>query len=77
MLVNAEYLGERQLQYMGRYDTAYQARLQVRAFDLQSSSPVGSTLNERVEYTQLSVGRVVETQLRPQVRKLRRSLEDS
>lgn len=76
VLVEAEFLGERQLQYMGRHDTAYQARLQVRAFDLQTGTPVGGTLNERVEYTQLSVGRVVEDQLRPHLRKLRAGLSE-
>jgi|GEM_PF-589202 len=76
ILVDAEFLGERQLQYMGRYDTAYQARLQVRAFDLQSNTPVGGTLNERVEYTQLSVGRVVEEKLRPHLRKIRGNLSE-
>lgn len=76
VLIDAELLGERQLQYMGRYDTAYQARLQVRAFDLQTNTTVGPTLNERVEYTQLNVGRAVETQLRPHLRKLRASLVD-
>jgi hypothetical protein len=76
VLVDAEYLGERQLQYMGRYDTAYQARLQVRAVDLQSNTAVGGTFNERVEYTQLSVGRVVEEKLRPHLRKVRANLSE-
>ena len=76
VLIDAEFLGERQLQYMGRYDTAYQARLQVRSVDLQTGTTVGPTLNERVEYTQLNVGRAVETQLRPHLRKLRASLVD-
>jgi len=74
--VRAEFVGERQLQYMGRSDTAYQARLQVRSVDLQTGTTVGPTLNERVEYTQLNVGRAVEAQLRPHLRKLRASLVD-
>ena len=34
--VRAEFVGERQLQYMGRYETALQSRLQVRTLDLVS-----------------------------------------
>jgi hypothetical protein len=72
LIVNAEYLGQRQLRYMGRSDVAFQSRLKLVAVDMTTDQALGNTFEEKVEYTHLSVGRVVEEKLRPVVRRIAR-----
>jgi hypothetical protein len=74
LIVNAEYLGQRELRYMGRSDVAFQSRLKVVAVNMTSGQPLGQTWEEKVEYTHLSVGRVVEEKMRPMVRRVARLL---
>ena len=68
IVVHAEYLGDRELFYMGRRDVAHESRLTVRPFDLQSGSAVGPGLDEKLEYTQLNVQKVVASTIRPRIR---------
>jgi hypothetical protein len=63
VLARAEYLGERPLYYMGRRDVAFQARLEVHVIDLGSGRPIGQPFSRKLEYTHLSVDRVVEENL--------------
>jgi eukaryotic-like serine/threonine-protein kinase len=76
LLVRAEFLGERPLQYMGRSETQLQSRLHVATLDLTTDEPVGSGFDEKVGYTGLTVGRVVEDTLRPVARRLRTGVEE-
>ena len=75
LLIDAEYLGERQLRYMGRSQSAYQSRLTITPFDLVRGEALGAGFNQTLEYTQQSVGRVVEEQLRSQAREMAARLE--
>jgi serine/threonine-protein kinase len=63
VLVRAQYLGQRELYYLGRYDTALQSELSITVFDLWSGKPLTASWSDRVEYTALSVPRVVEKAL--------------
>jgi serine/threonine-protein kinase len=76
VVINAEYLGDRPLRYMGRVEPAHQSRLTVSAFDLVEGRAVSKTWDEKMEYTQLTVERVVEERLRPGTRKLSRALAE-
>jgi hypothetical protein len=64
ILARSEYLGERPLNYMGRSEVAFQARLTVVAVDLENGRVLGKPFNTKVEYTHLSVERVVAEKLR-------------
>lgn len=62
VLVLAEliYLGERQLQYMGRQSTAYRSRLKLRAFHTTDRTMLGSVWQTEFEYTQLNASAKAE-----------------
>jgi len=64
VLARTEYLGERPLNYMGRSEVAFQARLTVAVVDLEDGRVLGQPFNGRVEYTHLNVERVVAEKLR-------------
>ncbi|MCP4895972.1 MAG: serine/threonine protein kinase [bacterium] len=70
LLIRAEYLGDRPLQYMGRSDTAFQSRLVVVAIDLESGTPIGQGFKERLEYTHVNVRRVLGKALQPRARSI-------
>ncbi len=74
LLVDAEYLGERQLRYMGRSEPAYSSRLTITPFDLVRGEALGPGFNEKVEYTRQNVQRVVEQTLRSHARDVARRL---
>ncbi len=63
VLAQVEYLGERQVRYMGRYDSVFDARITVQAYDVARGSRVGKPYSERVEYSHLNVGDKVERAL--------------
>lgn len=64
ILVRVEYLGERQLVYMGQQDVAFQARVIMVPVDLQAGSAVAAPVRIRTEYTHLNAQRVAEKELR-------------
>ncbi len=68
VFLRAEYLGDRQLNVLGRYDVEYQARLHTHYFDLRSRTPAKPGHSEQLGYTSLNVERNVEKYLRPQLR---------
>jgi hypothetical protein len=74
LLVDAEYLGERELRYMGRSEPAYSSRLTITPFDLVRGQALGPGFNEKVEYTRQNVQRVVEQTLRSHARDVARRL---
>jgi serine/threonine-protein kinase len=74
LLVRIEYLGERQIYYLGTPDVVYQARIAATAVDLSDGSRIGPPLSERVEYTHLTAERVAREALRPWARSLRESV---
>jgi len=52
--------GERQLNYMGRYDTAYSARVTATCYDVRSGRPLGASAATTVEFTSLNIDRAAE-----------------
>lgn len=54
------FLGERQLQYMGRQSTAYKARLKVKALSLANKRSLGKGWQQEFEYTQLNASAKAE-----------------
>jgi hypothetical protein len=71
ILVRAEYLGDRPLRHIGGGDVAYQARLGAVALDLGSGRMLGQAFSRRVEYTHLTVERVVSENMRRWLRSVR------
>jgi hypothetical protein len=62
--VRVDYLGDRQLVYMGQRDTAFQARVSVALVDLANDRPLGRPKITTVEYTRLNTDEVVDRELR-------------
>jgi len=65
VLVTVDYLGNRGLLYLNRYDEAYQSRLAVTAVPLFGTRPPEPITNTRVEYTAERLESAVATALRP------------
>jgi serine/threonine-protein kinase len=74
VLAQVEYMGERELYYMGRYDTAFQAEVTVMAFDLASGQPLTPSWSEKIEYTHLNVRQSTEKALGRGARELGQAL---
>jgi serine/threonine-protein kinase len=70
LLIRAEYLGDRPLNYHGRRDVVFQSRLTIVPFDLESGQAGVNRMDEKVEYTHLTVERKVEQLLRSKIRRL-------
>lgn len=70
LLIRVEYLGDRQVEYMGRYDSISQSRVVVAAVDLESGERIGPGLRETVEYTNLNAKRALGKALQPRLRGL-------
>lgn len=64
VMITVEYLGDRQLKFMGRYETEYQARLELRAVDLGRGTPIGPSTRKVLGYTRLNVEKKVSAALR-------------
>ncbi len=67
VLATADYLGNRGLMYLRRYDEAFQARLTVTAVPLVGSAPPEAILNVRVEYTAESLEAAAARALQPAI----------
>ena len=62
-----EYLGERQLQFRGQMDIAYQSRVTVYTLDLISGAELMPSWSEQIEHTQVMVERSVREALQRRV----------
>jgi len=51
LVVRVDAAGERQLKYLGRYDTAYTSKVTLTPYDLASGQPFGSPARGTIEYT--------------------------
>ena len=71
IVVRAEYTGDRELNYMGRYDREFQARLHVVAQDLLDGHMLGPGIHGPIGYTAMTVDRKVSDMLRPKLRRIR------
>jgi len=65
VFIRADFTGERELNYAGRYDTEFQARLNLETHDLIDGRPIGAGVHVSVGYTHLSVENKVAEILRP------------
>ena len=65
VFIRADFTGERELYYAGRYDTELQARLNLETHDLIDGRPIGAGVHVSVGYTNLSVENKVAEILRP------------
>lgn len=63
--IRADYVGERQLFFMGRPDIELQSRLNMDTHDLLDGSVMGEGIHASVGYTALSVADKVQELLRP------------
>ena len=74
--IRADFTGERELYYMGRYDTELQARLNLETRDLLNSKTIGPGVHSSVGYTRLSVEGKVEDLLRPKFGRIAADLKE-
>ncbi|MGE5235876.1 MAG: serine/threonine-protein kinase [Acidobacteriota bacterium] len=65
VLAKVERVGERQLQYMNRYDTAYSDRVTITCYDLATGRPKGRPSTATVEHTSLNVDQATEKAIGP------------
>ena len=66
--------GQRELQYMGRYDVAYSSRVTLTCYDVAAGRPKGRSLNATIEYTTLTIEAATERALGPLVQEIARQL---
>lgn len=64
LLARVEYLGSRELYYLGRSEDAFQSRVTITVFDATTGEPVAPSASEVVEYTQLSAPHAARQALR-------------
>ena len=76
VFIRADFTGERELNYMGRYDTEFQARLNLETRDLLDGRQVGTGVHSSIGYTQLSVENKVEELLRPKFGRIAGDLKE-
>lgn len=62
--------GQRELQYMDRYDVAYSSRVTVTCYDVATGRPRGRSLSATIEYTTLTIERSTERALGPLAREI-------
>lgn len=65
VVVRGEYQSQREVRYLGRYDTVFQGRLFVRLIDVGTRQATRPLVNEGLEYTHLNADDKVRDLLRP------------
>ncbi len=75
VLADANFVSERELNYMGRYDVATTSRLQVSMMLSGAQKPLWPGSSREVEYTALSAKREAEEALQPMAGDLAQSLD--
>ncbi len=69
VLAKIEPTGQRELHYMGRYDTAYGSRITITVYDVATGHPIGTRGSANIEYTQLNAAREAEKAAGPLAQK--------
>jgi hypothetical protein len=64
--------GQRELQYMDRYDVAYSSRVTLTCYDVATARPKGRSLAATIEYTTLTIEAATERALAPLVQEIER-----
>jgi eukaryotic-like serine/threonine-protein kinase len=60
VVARVDAAGERQLKYLGRYDTAYTSKVTLTTYDLATGNPFGSPARGTIEYTTANADRKAE-----------------
>jgi len=76
VLARIEPTGQRELHYMGRYDTAYTSRVSVTVYDVASGQPIGSRNSGSLEYTSINASKKAEEVVGPLAQKAAESIQN-
>lgn len=60
LLARVDPATQRELHYMGRYDTAYSSKVTLTAYDLASGRPFGTPQRGTIEYTSVNADKKVD-----------------
>lgn len=60
LLARVDAAGQRELKYLGRYDTAYTSKVTLTTYDLASGRPFGSPARGTIEYTSVNQDKKTE-----------------
>jgi len=69
VVARIEPAGERELKYMGRYDTAYSSRINITVYDVASGRPIGTRASATIEYTSINASKKAEEVVGPLAQK--------
>lgn len=70
VVAKVEPAGQREIQYMGRYDILYGSRITMTAYDAATGHTIGSRVSANMESTQLNLQQKAEQAAGPLARKL-------
>jgi len=65
VLARIDPVGQRELHYYGRHDTAYSSRVTLTTYDLATARPFGSSGTATIEYTSLNADSKSEEMVGP------------
>jgi len=65
LLARIDPVGQRELSYYGRHDTAYSSRVTLTAYDLATGKPLGASRSATMEYTSINAESQAEEMVAP------------
>ncbi|HEX3582679.1 MAG TPA: serine/threonine-protein kinase [Thermoanaerobaculia bacterium] len=74
VVARIEATGERELKYYGRYDTAYDSRVTLTAYDVATAQPIGSRMSASLEYTHLNADDKTDEEVTPIAQRIARGI---
>jgi eukaryotic-like serine/threonine-protein kinase len=74
LLARVDPIGQRELSYYGRHDTAYTSRVTLTAYDLATGKPFGSSGTATVEYTSINADSASEEMVAPLAKSIARAI---
>jgi len=76
VVARVEPTGQREIDYMGRYDTLYGSRITMTAYDVNTGHPIGARVSGNMESTQLNIQQKTEQAAAPLVRKIIEAIQN-
>jgi len=76
VVARVEPAGQREIYYLGRYDTVYGSRITMTAYDVATGHTIGSRVSATMESTQLNIQREAEKAAAPLARKIIESIQN-
>ena len=70
IVVRGQPLGSTPITFYGQTDTLYSVALTVRGYDVESRSPLGSGIREKIDVTNLNADETAQEALEPQLRRV-------